>query len=1797
MANSLICEGSATVLSDYHICRYDPILGLVVAVGDDCDVVVFGRNLCRRRIPVRRGVHWLDCFLYAGTSSFLLLSSEVLDCVNYQTSLTTNSLFANDLGGEGVHSVHSFSYLTCLHIPQGLTCGAVGRRSGIVSYFRFCDTKNQGQELFWTVKETNVLQLVAPFPSNEDLSDDTVTRCSPQFKALLRGLIHSNNERKAGETFSLLQGSTEHPSDVKNEDEEEVFFPLGSVISLDSFPENPNSLIGVVAGVPGVLEWTIEKGKAVSFFSAGSSPSLSLKENIIVTCKVTPGGHYVVATTSDSSQVFVWKARGHKKKSNDVRVEVYWVVDLSGSIGHDLLQNTVEAFQFNEYRIGMYMARASPRKSNYRNRETGKEEALISSTSSLASPTVLTDKHSQLFLLINGQRDILEVVLLVEEKMIVDQEQVINDLNVYTARKGGAASGSRGRGSSVSDSSLHSSHWDPSVQGSPCSSGPLEKQQRSSSRGNPAEGSAVAANFFKVFHVEPCSPRCYWNSELTDTDLDSMIITSSGGLQPMVVKRKQFEQGLQSIQELREIPGDAPWYFNPLLLHLPHSEQEATLRKLAGLMTSSIYVNATQSSTNSFAPSSTNNQMTSTSSPCSTMDELVFGGGNLLELYFPLGNKGQKGPVISDDGAEGTHGDPAERESSSILSSSTVVNTGGLSLPEKQRWQQLVAEEVTFATVLGWGSAVLLSPCTSQILRVDPSALQQCPLWNIMADKNSVIVFEVALPPSSSGLPAEVILRVTAYDDQVLVTKYHIRQRVGRTALVLDKKNFRMPPSCTVSDNGFSKEENSFFLGGSGAGDRILMGDEKRGNEGMAFPRMPKILFTTLVETRIWLPHLHPTFRSRTDEGNLLSMSSETAFRSKSYDNPVSLPEFYPDGKCLLLVLEDASFLLVDISGEAATGPHKFCLTSSGNGVAWKVMCDKDTGNSDNEPSGPIQLLFPASEFLKGLSWTVKVRAAEAFWGSTPTFSSEALHLVALLEDTQTADQLLLVWNFKTMKRRFYSLCSSSSTIVRNLGQTSTARSPSLKSNVDMMEDIQRDQKEVLSSSSNAIGKGAEKETDRMLSCSLHLAGSLATNSPNMTGDVVMFTVDLSVTHPPSGPGSECGEVTLSDAAGGTLYRIQMGFGMSKEGSHEWCMRVTPLNDFVNAKHYRHLSQWNSLGFPLNIKRIRVSGTLEISEDRENNDNSCTATTMFWRCVCEEDETMREGLYNSSIPQSTNTKGCGETYDVLLRGAISYCQTSWPFGNVILYTQTKDQHMPKRHALLNPQRNSSAVRFTKLPPCAPLLVVVQLRQVISIDIVALLRGEGETLNRPYDVENGTDGSPLAPISLEVEKMKGTVRSIQLANSSILQRWIDNVVFSSALHAILIVTRDANGWRWIHVVDECTLSSRMQPYPTLDFAGEERIKVLLMKEDSERNMKILEKDTTSLGGTREGRLQGSSPYANLRSPNFNPSNSSIPLDSTVISQLYIVGTSTGIIGHYRIIHRPSGGDDSFSSERATLSVSSGGDSCHMISKTDNRLMSFPYLPDPFWPSHYKPLPSSFRRYRFFLPRRPTQKAESNFFKRLMSAPWEDIAEQLVNNAFVQVRRGNEMSTKGKSAKPSTDESAASHSINRHDESVDPPAMVAPTPPTISPNSSALNPPSARTSPSFLSSMGSHISRTLPSISQSSGESLLTQRNGGTRTEASSTNKLSPGDFFAAKEKIDASNEARGYRYMQLKSVAQRENVTLQEARRMMGENVRKLQERGERLSAVSNKSAQLANQALTFQDLARQLKEKQKNSWL
>ncbi|RNC32621.1 putative R-SNARE protein [Trypanosoma cruzi] len=95
-------------------------------------------------------------------------------------------------------------------------------------------------------------------------------------------------------------------------------------------------------------------------------------------------------------------------------------------------------------------------------------------------------------------------------------------------------------------------------------------------------------------------------------------------------------------------------------------------------------------------------------------------------------------------------------------------------------------------------------------------------------------------------------------------------------------------------------------------------------------------------------------------------------------------------------------------------------------------------------------------------------------------------------------------------------------------------------------------------------------------------------------------------------------------------------------------------------------------------------------------------------------------------------------------------------------------------------------------------------------------------------------------------------------------------------------------------------------------------------------------------------------------------------------------------------------------------------------------------------------------------------------------------------------------------------------------------------------------------------------------------------------------LSPTPTTASRQPAPAQERegmcSRG-RYSEIKSTAARENVSLNEARRIMNENQARLQDRGERISQIANRSRELAEEAAKFQDLARKLKEMQKNRWI
>ncbi|CCW67696.1 unnamed protein product [Phytomonas sp. Hart1] len=463
----LRCD-TTVVWADYHMCRYDPLLGVLLCVGNGVGVVVLGKDFTRRLLPTsHHGTGWIDAGIYPGTTTFLLLAPEVLIGADYGASSRTDSFLP---------SRDPTAAFTCLHLPAGLTCGAVGRKNGVVSYFAWQPTEEGGKgraQISWTAVSTNLLGLCEPF--------------LPDAKAFREVLA--------------------------NEAVEKVFLP-GSVLSLDSHPENPNSFVGVVAGVPGVCKWGVAEGRLGCFFDSRSLKGQT--DCTLVTCKITPGGVYVVAATLYATKVVVWIDKKKKHKT----IELHWVIDLSESITRGVQQSSSdESFWYNEYRVGIHMARAT------------------------LDGVPSTDKRSLMYLLVHGQSDIVEIVLRLELKQVVRLNQVIECLNATTASTGMEALIEKKQGQNV---------------------------RRSADNSDTEE-------YFKIFHVEPCAISKYWPSTLTQTDLQALLITSSGGLRPILAKRSQQMGGIESLQEIRELSASVAWFPRAILLSLP----EVRVRALA----------------------------------------------------------------------------------------------------------------------------------------------------------------------------------------------------------------------------------------------------------------------------------------------------------------------------------------------------------------------------------------------------------------------------------------------------------------------------------------------------------------------------------------------------------------------------------------------------------------------------------------------------------------------------------------------------------------------------------------------------------------------------------------------------------------------------------------------------------------------------------------------------------------------------------------------------------------------------------------------------------------------------------------------------------------------------------------------------------------------------------------------------------------------------------------------------------------------------------------------------------------
>ncbi|CAJ1034103.1 putative Synaptobrevin [Leishmania shawi] len=1280
---------STVVMSDYHICKYDAILGVLVCIGDDANVLVLGKEMCRELLPLPCGVHWLDAFVYSGTTSFLVLSSETLLCLDYSTGV-------NGSGDSMLRCMEPGAPFTCLHVAQGLTCGAVGRKDGSVSYFRLdpvSDNLDERPQLRWAVTETNVLGLCLPFCKNV--------------------------------TGPILDTS------VASRDK---FFITGSLISMDSYPNNPNALIGVVGGVPGVCKWYIDEGRVSCFFDAHSI--VGQPDGHLAACRVTPGGVYVAAVTMHCTKILLWN---ESKKRRDKVAELYWVVDLSQQISQGVPDapsaGLADAFSYNEYRVGLNMARTS-----------------------LDSFYTTNDKHSQMYMLLHGQRDILEVVIRLDDKQVMRQDAVIAHLNAYTAQHGVEAARTKGSATGSGGNGIDA-------------------------------GANTVENYFNVFHVEPCVLSNYWTSGLADVDLEALFVTSEDGLRPILAKRNRQTGGIESIRELRELSPQAPWYPRALLLHLPENQ----IRSLAEEI-----------------------QRTAVTS---TWEKLLRGGDTLLRHALP---------------------DVEAKE----VADSNVAHL----------WRQSVMVTVTDAA-----QAVCLSPQSNEVFSVNSQALANCVPWSTLAIGQDAdgLVLEAALPSLHTVfLPTEIILRVFSTESIIMIMKYDIRRNAGSLVLNLDRAALQL--------------------------------------DGHGVPGKRMVQQAVIVNAR-------------------LEPSTVT-------DN-VSV---YKDGKCVLLLLEDSSVALVDLSGKDDNG-RPFILQV------------------------PVGLL-PVGSTIASL---------DAFWMASQTAmcnnKTGLLCLACLFMDGKG----FLLWNLSEMRLITYAH-PAYATFATRLMVTAAAQ-PLL---------------------------------------------------PNLSGDIKMFEVALSISSPVQNAG-EYGSLTCCDALGAALMSMSLAFGVADCAPQAWCYRQSAEVNWVALPQATSATK-------LLLVRFEVSG--------------------------------------SSLEWAITVGGAAvATGNSALLGSIVHVKTTWTPGKANLTYDTDAGEMRDYEISRDDSANDHV---------APAIAFVGAHEIAVVQLSAFFPATASLISTAAKV-TAADAVPVATCRLDPA------------------RRLEHFSVYHGRGALIVVTRDANGWRWVNILDSRTAKPMMQSYATLDFAGEENVQVLLVEIEN-------------------------------------------------VLHLYFLGASSGVVGHFFV--------------EANLGASKA-----------SGVRKHPCFCGP----RYHFTPCTFRGYGRYLPPAPTLKQETGFFKRLMTLPWEEIALRLESETL----RATKATGAAKMPAGNTPATAT--------------PVLTPCASSISPLSSA--PPVAKPDPKR------EQQEPLGCANRGGGAALSTQG----LTSARQPGALAP---TAAASAPTSSEPPRG-RYAQLKAIAERENVSLTEARRMMSENVRKLQQRGERLSEMRNKSAELAQAALTFQDLARQLKEKQRSSWL
>ncbi|CBH18608.1 hypothetical protein, conserved [Trypanosoma brucei gambiense DAL972] len=418
------CVDETVDYTSYHLCAHDPVRQVVLCVGNKVPALLVARGRRQMLLQVPNCVRWIDCSIFSGTSSVLLLSPERLVLLDYAFHGISSAL--SPCGKRGV-------LFTSLHVPQGVTWGAVGCEDGTVMYWRLQESGST-QQLVWAALTTSTMNLCRPFFSS---------------------------------------ASSE-------------WAPRGYVLSMNSSPSNPNTFIAVVAGAAGVCKWYVDENRLSRFFSL-PEPQTGCG---ITACRYTPGASFVVAAAFDASALYIWAENGKKDKERSVAL--MWSVQTGcrpcspvGGPNDEVVSST-----------GMYIAHSSDPPHGAR-----------------------SEKKSPLHFLLHSTCDIVELVINLEEKRLIQREDILSHIKAKIL--------------------------------------PLQ-----------CEGDESSS--LDLCRVIPCVGPGYWLSEWKDSDLDTLLVLSED-LGPLLVRRSRYQRNVESAVPLRNVmPEPFPW--DEMLLVSPPAE-------------------------------------------------------------------------------------------------------------------------------------------------------------------------------------------------------------------------------------------------------------------------------------------------------------------------------------------------------------------------------------------------------------------------------------------------------------------------------------------------------------------------------------------------------------------------------------------------------------------------------------------------------------------------------------------------------------------------------------------------------------------------------------------------------------------------------------------------------------------------------------------------------------------------------------------------------------------------------------------------------------------------------------------------------------------------------------------------------------------------------------------------------------------------------------------------------------------------------------------------------------------------